>query len=139
MLNNKKIEIMNKRILSFVAGVALVVGFSACEKEVEEGGVKNSPGHDQYAALFNSDCVNPLENFMGKDTYKSWGNQDQSSGTKTVGIGITLWKQGNQTELRFAENAVGFFALGYHSGNYYNCFVFDAECIVAAATTFPVV
>ena len=46
---------MNKRILSFVAGMALVVGFSACEKEGNEaGGLKNSPGHDQYEALFNT-------------------------------------------------------------------------------------
>ena len=137
MLNNKKIEIMNRRILSFVAGVALVVGFSACEKEVEEvSGVKNSPGHDQYESLFENECINEYENFMGKDTYKSWGNQAQSSGERVVGPGIVLWKQGNQTELRFADDAKGIFVLGYHSGNYYNAFVFDAECVGKATFKF---
>jgi len=33
---------MNKRILSFVVGIALVVGFSACSKEGEEGGLKKA-------------------------------------------------------------------------------------------------
>jgi len=125
---------MNKRILSFVAGVALVVGFSACEKEVDESGLKKA---DLTKAVdvktikaTHPDCAIDYDN-AGYDQawFNKFGKQLNGSGIHPVATGIEFEKKGNDTWLRFDEGAKGTVTVAYKNGNFFAFMKFDAACV----------
>ena len=142
MLNNKKIEIMNKRILSFVAGVALVIGFSACEKEVEEGGLKSAQDVKKAVDVktilaTHGDCIGDFNDAgYNQAWFNSFGKKLNGSGKHNVAENIYFEKKGNETYLYFLEGAEGIVTVAYKNGNYFAFFNFDAACLAGEAIFF---
>ena len=122
-----------KKFVSFVVALALVVGFSACEKdqpEAGDGGVKLE---------YTSPCEDRLDfvevALSSKEEYQKFGKAYNGSADVPVAKGVVLGKgntsiygNGNTRTLTFAEDAEACTVLiAYHWGNLYKMLKFEVD------------